>query len=133
MKKANPQWLNKILIGDNRKLLSKIPDNSINLTITSPPYRNAIDYKMHVKHGHDSGENYRGKLSVTIPAYVRDMAETFEEVKRITTDGGYCCIIIGNEINNGTLEALPSLLLTKLLKQGWQLHEEIMDSDLLCY
>lgn len=101
-------------------------ENSVNLTITSPPYRNAIDYGMHVKHGNNPKKNYRGKLTITVEKYVEQMGDIFDAVKRVTVDGGYCCIIIGNEINHGTLEALPSLLVVELVKRGWYLHEEIV-------
>ncbi len=118
--------LNKIICGNNIDVLSKIDDGIVDLTITSPPYRNAIDYDMHVKHGNDPKNNYRGKLSINVPEYIDKMEETFQEVRRVTRDGGYCCIIIGNEINKGTLEPLPSLLMSRLSKQGWSLHEEII-------
>lgn len=120
------KFINQIKQGDNLGILSKIPDDSVNLTITSPPYRNAIDYSMHVKHGNNPEKNYRGKLTVTIEEYIEEMGKIFDEVKRITVDGGYCCIIIGNEINNGTLEPLPAMITTELVKRGWYLHEEIV-------
>ncbi|MFQ6025714.1 MAG: DNA-methyltransferase [Nitrosopumilaceae archaeon] len=118
--------INKITCGDNIEVLSKIPDSTINLTITSPPYRNAIDYSMHTKHGNNPKKNYRGKLTISVQEYVSDMGKIFSEVKRVTVDGGFCCIVIGNEINSGTLEPLPALITTELLKQGWNLHEEII-------
>ena len=108
------------------KVLSQIDEEFVDLTITSPPYRNAIDYDMHVKNGNDPKKNYRGKLSVKVPDYIEDINLMFKEVHRVTKEGGYCCIVIGNEINKGTLEPLPSLLLTKLYEQGWNLHEEFV-------
>ncbi len=54
------------------------------------------------------------------------MCKIFSEVFRVTKQGGYCCIIIGNEINKGTLEPLPAMLTTGLVRNGWQLHEEII-------
>lgn len=118
--------LNQIKLGDNIDILSKLEDEIVDLTITSPPYRNAIDYSMHAKHGNNPKKNYRGKLSLTVDEYIEDMGRIFSEVFRVTKEGGYCCIIIGNEINKGTLEALPALLTTELIKNGWQLHEEII-------
>ena len=118
--------INEIIKGDNLRVMSKIRDNYINLTITSPPYRNAIDYSMHTKHGNHSEKNYRGKLKITIDDYIKHMKNVFSEVNRITVDGGFCCIIIGNEINNGTLEPLPALITSELVKQNWSLHDEIV-------
>jgi len=81
---------------------------------------------MHVKHGNNPRKNYRGKLSISLSEYVSDLGGIFDAVKRVTVDGGYCCIVIGNEINNGTLEPLPALLTSELVKRGWNLHEEIV-------
>jgi len=118
--------LNRIICGDNVDILSKFDDEIVDLTITSPPYRNAIDYDMHVKHGNNPQKNYRGKLSIKVSQYIEEIGSVFNEVKRVTRDGGYCCIVIGNEINKGTLEPLPALLVAKLNQQGWNLHEEIV-------
>ncbi|KEQ56708.1 Modification methylase ScaI protein [Marine Group I thaumarchaeote SCGC AAA799-E16] len=118
--------LNQIKLGDNIEVLSKLEDNIVDLTITSPPYRNAIDYSMHAKHGNNPKKNYRGKLSLTVEEYIEDMTNIFSEVYRVTKEGGYCCIVIGNEINKGTLEPLPAMLTTELVRNGWQLHEEIV-------
>lgn len=108
------------------EVLSKLEDEVVDLTITSPPYRNAIDYSMHAKHGNNPKKNYRGKLSLTVEEYIEDMCKIFSEVFRVTKEGGYCCIVIGNEINKGTLEPLPAMLTTELVRSGWQLHEEII-------
>ena len=118
--------LNQIICGDNIDVLSEMNDEFVDLTITSPPYRNAIDYNMHVKHGNNPRKNYRGKLSIKVPDYIEEIASIFKEVHRVTKEGGYCCIVIGNEINKGTLEPLPALLVGKLNQQGWNLHEEII-------
>lgn len=118
--------LNQIKCGDNVDVLSTLNDNVVDITITSPPYRNAIDYSMHAKHGNNPEKNYRGKLAITVQDYIADMSRIFKEVHRVTKEGGYCCIVIGNEINKGTLEPLPALLVSKLYEQGWNLHEEII-------
>ena len=36
---------NKIYCGDNLMLIKQLDDNSIDLTLTSPPYDNLRDYK----------------------------------------------------------------------------------------
>ncbi len=118
--------INQIIHGDNVQVLSKIRDEFTDLTVTSPPYRNAIDYSLHTKHGNSPEKNYRGKLNISTTSYIEHMNRVFNEVKRVTKTGGYCCVIIGNEINNGTLEPLPALLTSQLVNQGWFLHEEII-------
>ena len=118
--------IDEIIIGNSKEILSSIPSNTIQLTITSPPYGNAIDYDMHV-----SGNEgyYRGRTKTSTTEYLQEMADLFnDKVFRITKEGGYCCIVIGNEIVNGTIQPLPHLLLSKLVKPfgNWNLHEEII-------
>jgi modification methylase len=119
-------FVDQIITGDCKNVLLEIPSNSIQLTITSPPYRNAIDYDMHVS---GSGEYYRGKTRIGTSAYLDDMSEIFNNrIYRATKEGGYCCIVIGNEVVNGTLLPLPHMLLSKIVQPSgnWNLHEEII-------
>ena len=116
---------NSIIKGDCRQVLSELPANFVQLTITSPPYRNAIDYEAHVeKNGY-----YRGKTKKETGEYLEEMVQIFNEhIYRVTKDGGYCCIVIGNEVVNGTIIPLPHMLLSKLVEPfgNWSLHEEII-------
>ena len=117
---------NQIVVGNCKDVLHEMPANSVQLTITSPPYRNAIDYDMHVS---GSGGYYRGKLKLDTNDYLDDMAEIFgDRVYRITKEGGYCCIVIANEVANGTILPLPHMLLSRLVQPFgmWNLHEEII-------
>jgi modification methylase len=117
---------NQLIVGDCKDVLREMPANSVQLTITSPPYRNAIDYDMHVS---GSGGYYRGKLKLDTNDYLDDMAEIFgDRVYRITKEGGYCCIVIANEVVNGTILPLPHMLLSRLVQPFgmWNLHEEII-------
>ncbi|CAI9831744.1 MAG: site-specific DNA-methyltransferase [Nitrosopumilus sp.] len=115
-----------IVCGDAAEVLAGVEGGTFDITVTSPPYRNAIDYRMHAEHGNDPGMNYRGRLTTGVPEYIESMAEIFSQVHRTTKEGGYCCIVIGNEINRGTLEPLPALLAARLTGDGWSLHEEII-------
>lgn len=117
----------KIIHGNCQKVLKNIPSNSIQLTITSPPYGNAIDYDTHTSK--KNLENYRGIVKIGIDEYIDNMVDIFNNhVFRVTKEGGYCCIVIANEVVNGTLIPLPHLLLSKLVNPSgnWNLHEEII-------
>ncbi|MDQ3867938.1 MAG: site-specific DNA-methyltransferase [Thermoproteota archaeon] len=118
--------VNEIITGNSKEILSRLPPNSIQLTITSPPYRNAIDYNMHVS---KNGGYYRGQTKLETAEYLEDMVEIFnDKVYRVTNSGGYCCIVIGNEVVNGTILPLPHMLLSRLVEPygNWNLHEEII-------
>jgi modification methylase len=123
---AQEEIVNHIVAGNCKDVMRRLPANSVQLTVTSPPYRNAIDYDMHAS---GSGGYYRGKLNLNTDDYLNDMADIFgDKVYRVTKEGGYCCIIIANEVVNGTILPLPHMLLSKLVQPygKWQLHEEII-------
>ncbi|HEV8405096.1 MAG TPA: site-specific DNA-methyltransferase [Nitrososphaera sp.] len=123
---AQEQIVSQILAGNCKDVLQRLSANSVQLTITSPPYRNAIDYDMHAS---GSGGYYRGKLNLDTNDYLNDMVNIFgNKVYRVTKEGGYCCIVIANEVVNGTILPLPHMLLSRLVEPfgKWQLHEEII-------
>ena len=118
--------LDVIIAGNCKDVLKRISPDSVQLTITSPPYRNAIDYDMHAS---GSGGYYRGRSRIETNDYVDEMVEIFnDKVYRVTTNGGYCCIVIASEVTNGTILPLPHIVLSQLVKPfgQWNLHEEII-------
>ena len=123
----------KILLGNCEKILKNVPSGSIQLTVTSPPYGNAIDYDLHTSK--KNTDYYRGIQKVSLDEYLENMVTIFnDQVYRVTKEGGYCCIVIANEVVNGTLIPLPHLLLSKLVTPGgnWSLHEEIIWHKVTC-
>jgi len=124
--------LNDIVCADSKGLSKFIQPNSVALTVTSPPYRNAINYSEHIK-GLKAGKKkqFRGNVGGTLDEYLDEMVKIFSEVRKVTVPGGFCCIVIADELDEGTLLPLPSLLLAKLLdekdpEQGWHLRDMII-------
>ncbi|MHB8546463.1 MAG: DNA-methyltransferase [Nitrosotalea sp.] len=118
-------WKPNSIVVANSKDLSHLPDNKIALTVTSPPYHNAINYQEH----QDTTKWYRGTVETSIGDWLEEMHTVFSEVYRVTKPGGFCCIVIGNEIIEGKNKLpLPALLLVELTKKevGWNFFEEIM-------
>lgn len=64
---------NLLVLGDVREALRHVPDESIHLTFTSPPYYNARDYTIY--------QSYEG--------YLNFLVEVFKEVHRITKEGRF--------------------------------------------
>ena len=115
---------NSIIVSDSRDL-SKLSANKVALTVTSPPYHNAINYQEH----QDTDGWYRGTVTTSLEEWIEDMRKVFSEVYRVTKPGGFCCIVIGNEIiENKNKLPLPALLLVELTKKeiGWNFFEEII-------
>jgi DNA modification methylase len=102
-----------------------LPSQSVSLTVTSPPYHNAIDYSKHVS---GQGKWYRGNAGLGLDAYLSEMSTIFAEVYRVTCEGGFCTIVIGNELVKGKMIPLPHILTNILCcgDQSWIFHEEII-------
>lgn len=64
---------NTVVLGDVRNVLKVIPDESVHLTFTSPPYYNARDYSIY--------SSYQEYLSF--------LEQVFKEVHRITKEGRF--------------------------------------------
>lgn len=118
-------WKPNSIVVSNSRDLSQLPPNKIALTVTSPPYHNAINYQEH----QDTEKWYRGTVERSLEDWLEEMRAVFSEVYRITKPGGFCCIVIGNEIIEGKSKLpLPALLLVELTKKeiGWSFFEEII-------
>lgn len=72
---------NKIICGDSKEILAKIPDNSVDLVFTSPPYNFGLDY------GTSPDDfNWEG--------YFAQLLEIFDECIRVLVYGGRLIINI---------------------------------------
>lgn len=77
--------------GDCLSVLQKIPDNSINCCVTSPPYWGLRDYGVEGQIG----------LEKTPDEYVAKMVAVFEEVRRVLRDDGTCWVNLGDSYAGG--------------------------------
>lgn len=76
----------KIINGDSRKML-ELPENSVHLVITSPPYWQLKDYGTDNQIGfHDSYENYINNLNLV-----------WKECYRVLYNGCRLCVNIGDQ------------------------------------
>ena len=117
--------IDDIVPGDSTQLTNFVKLNSVSLTITSPPYRNAIDYSQHVSNVKKSNNVWmRGTGNQSTKNYLEKMKKIFDQVFKVTKDGGICCIIIGDEVVNGKLIPLPSLLLSKIASKE---NDDVLD------
>lgn len=113
-----------IIVGDSRDL-SNIGKDKVSLTVTSPPYHNAINYNEH----QTSQKWYRGTVGISIESWLDEMKQVFSQVYQVTKPGGHCCIVIGNELVEGRVKLpLPAMLLVELTRNdtGWKFFEEII-------
>ena len=124
--------INDVVCADSKTLSKFIKPNSVALTVTSPPYGNAINYTQHVKNlKSGKGKDFRGNVGGSLDDYLDEMRGIFSEVKKVTMPGGFCCIVIADELSEGVLIPLPSLLISKLVdladeEEGWHLRDMII-------
>lgn len=79
-------FINKIICGDSREILKEIPDNSVDIVLTSPPYNFDMDY-----HNHNDKEHWK--------EYLSQMHEVFKECYRILKSGGRLLINIQSDFH----------------------------------
>lgn len=105
--KSIDDFINKIINEDSEKLLKEIPPNSIDLTVTSPPYDDIRDYK---------GYNFNDTVLNTI------IAELF----RITKSGGVVVWVVGDATNNGSESGTSFRQALKFMEVGFKLHDTMI-------
>jgi site-specific DNA-methyltransferase (adenine-specific) len=103
--------------------MSQLDDAVVDLTVTSPPYSNAIDYEAHVA---TPGTNYRPRQAVDYEEYLAFLESCFGETLRVTKSGGFCAVIIGTVLDKGVHTPLPFHLVSRLERLGWEFHQDII-------
>lgn len=78
-----------ILCGDSEKLLARLPDRSVHLIVTSPPYNVGIDYK-----NHDDRQDYQD--------YLAKMQRIFTECYRVLVSGGRIAVNLPSCVQQST-------------------------------
>jgi len=102
-------FLNKILVGDAREVLKKIPDQSVHLVVTSPPY--------------NVGKEYDEDL--TLEEYLDFIEDVMKEVYRVLVYGGRVCFNVAN-LGRKPYIPLHAYLIERFEKIGFLLRGEII-------
>ena len=78
--------MSKILCGDAAKVLKTLPDNNVDMCVTSPPYYGLRDY----------GEQGQIGIEQTPEEYIARLLEVFDEVYRVLKSDGTLWLNIGD-------------------------------------
>ena len=78
--------MSKILCGDAAQILKTLPQKSVNMCVTSPPYYGLRDY----------GEQEQIGIEKTPQEYIARLVEVFDEVHRVLADDGTLWLNIGD-------------------------------------
>ena len=107
--------------------MTELAECSISLTVTSPPYWNAIDYDTHIK---DKKAWYRERqyasFGKTYEDYLDNIEKTFREVSRVTIAGGFCAIVVGTILHKGKHYSVPMAITERMQNIGWDFHQDII-------
>jgi len=96
--------INKIHQGNSAELLKQVNDNSVDLTVTSPPYDNLRDYK----------------------GYSFDFETIAKELYRVTREGGIIVWVIGDATINGSETGTSFKQVLYFKECGFNLHDTMI-------
>ena len=85
------QFVNNILQGNSLDVLKTLPDESVDMCITSPPYWGLRDYGVYGQLG----------LESTFQEYITKLCQIFDEVKRALKPEGSCWVNLGDTYASG--------------------------------
>jgi DNA modification methylase len=96
--------INKVYQGNSAELMKQLPDNFIDLTITSPPYDNLRDYK----------------------GYSFDFETIAKELFRITKEGGVVVWVVGDAVIKGSETGSSFKQALFFINFGFRLHDTMI-------
>jgi len=114
----SPYFMKNVVVhGDVREILKHVPDESVHLTFTSPPYYNARDYSIYPSY----------------EEYIKFLEEVFKEVHRITKEGRFFILNTSPIIiprvsrqHSSTRYPIPYDIHPLLIKMGWEFIDDII-------
>jgi len=103
---------NKVTLyhGDCLEFLKTIPDESVQLVVTSPPYNIGKEYE----------------VTLDIDVYKAQQKEVIQECIRVLNPRGSICWQVGNYVDNGEILPLDILLYDIFKQQGLKLRNRIV-------
>jgi len=107
--------MSEIITGDCLEELAEIPENSVHMAMTSPPYWNLRDYGVDGQLGQESNSE----------EYVNNIADVMDEVKRVLRDDGSLWLNLGDTYENKDLQQIPARVALELQKRGWILRNQV--------
>ena len=106
---------NTIYTGDATETLQELPPESVHMVMTSPPYWNLRDYD------HDDQLG----LEPESEQYVQNMADVFDEVKRVLRPDGSLWLNLGDTYEKKDLQQIPARVALELQNRGWILRNRV--------
>lgn len=105
-----------VLVGDVIEKLQQIPDKSIDVIVTSPPYYKQRQYGVNGEIGQEE----------TPEKYIEKMVEVGKELRRVLKDTGSYWLNIGDKYINKKLQLIPYKVAIEMQKNGWIVRDIII-------
>lgn len=115
------------IICRSSEAMVELPDGAVALTVTSPPYWNAVDYDRHARDPEGCyrtrtyAEGYTGYRE-----YLEWLARIGRELLRVTRPGGFLAVVVGTVLHRGRHYPVPFDLTVRLQEVGFQFHQDII-------
>jgi DNA modification methylase len=82
----SPEFLNRVICGDALTVLRRMPPESVDCVVTSPPYWSLRDYGVEGQIG----------LETSPEEYIDRLCQVFDEIKRVLKPTGTCWVNLGD-------------------------------------
>lgn len=106
----------RVLCGDALSILATLPESSVDMCMTSPPYWGHREYEV------DGIGN-----EPTYGAYIRGLGNILEQVKRVLKPEGSLWLNIGDSYDNKSLIGVPWRVALHLIDEGgWILRNDVI-------
>ncbi|MBP0020160.1 MAG: site-specific DNA-methyltransferase [Cyanobacteria bacterium SBLK] len=112
--------INRVILGDIRKMYRQIPDTSIQSIITSPPYFGHRKYS-----GDDASRDEIGREK-NLEEYIQNLVFCFELIKPKLKATGLLWLNLGDTYRNKELLGIPWRVAFALKDKGWKLRSDII-------
>lgn len=121
-----PAYANQVFCKSSESM-AELPDEVVSLTVTSPPYWNAIDYDVHAI---DPNRFYRTRRYTGGYREYEEYLEWFTtiagEVRRVTKPGGFFAIVVGTVLHEGRHFPVPFDMTWLLTREGWEFWQDFV-------
>jgi DNA modification methylase len=105
------------VLGDSRKILGKLPADSVHAVITSPPYGDQKDY---------GSADELGWASRDHDEYLDDLRSILKECLRVTVAGGALWVVVDSFRRNKRTIPLPWQIVQLAMSEGWTFHDTVV-------
>src|SRR5262245_1641183 len=106
----------QLLVGDAQERLAELPNETVDVVITSPPYFRQRDY---IAEGQVGRED-------TPQQYVKRLVGVFRQALRVLKPHGSLWLVLGDKYDGGELLGMPWRVALALQEDGWHLRSDVI-------